>query len=147
MITRTFDSQLVQKVLGHPTLKRRSDIKNLGIFDPENQKDLYYLIVSEGNEVLGLLVFHPQNRGCYQGHVNYLPRYWGSGLEKYTKEAIEWMFTNADCEKIFAFIPDKFPEIKKHSIKAGMVEEGLLTNSYRVGDDLYSQTIMGISKQ
>lgn len=146
MITRTFDTPLVQEILSHPKLLRRSGSKAVMVFDPEQQQDLYYLLAIEGAEVLGLIVFHQQNAGCYQGHVNYLPNHWGKGLEKYTKEAISWMFENADCRKIFAFIPARYPEIKRHSILAGMEVEGILKSSYRVDDTVYSQYIMGVSK-
>lgn len=147
MIERTYDTPLVQKILSHPTLLRRSGSKTEMVFDPELQRDLYYLLAIEGEEILGLIVFHQQNPGCYQGHVNYRPMYWGHKLEKYTKEAIEWMFVNTDCEKIFAFVPDRYPEVKKHSIAAGMKVEGTLEQSYRVGEKVYSQSLMGISKK
>ena len=146
MITRTFDTPLVQGLLSSPKLLRRSGSKAVKVFDPESQKDIYYLLASKDDEVLGLVVFHQQNAGCYQGHVNYLPEHWGKGLEGYTIEAINWMFNNTDCEKIFAFVPDRFPEIKRHSLLAGMKVEGVLEDSYRIGNDVYSQTIMGMSK-
>lgn len=146
MIERTFDTPLVQSILGTPTLLRRSGAKTEKIFNPELQTNIFYLVAIEQGEVMGLIVFHAQNAGCYQGHVNYLPKHWGKSLEKYTKEAIAWMFTHTDCMKIFAFIPDMYPEIKRHALLSGMKKEGALIDSYYIDGTTYSQTLMGITK-
>ena len=146
MIERTFDTALVQGILSTPTLLRRSGVKSEKVFDPELQTNIFFLVATEGDDVMGLVVFHAQNEGCYQGHVNYLPDHWGESLERYTKEAIAWMFENTDCRKIFAFIPSMYPEIKKHALLAGMTVEGNMIDSYFIDGMTYSQTLMGIAK-
>lgn len=147
LIQRTFDTELVRRVMRHPELKKRSRIEDLELLDPENQEDVYYLLPLKGTEVLGVLILHKVNENiCYQAHANFLPRYWGTGLEEYSKEGIQWMFDNTDCEKIVAYAPDKYPEVKAHCLKAGMEVEGVLKNNTKINNELFDETVLGVSK-
>lgn len=147
MITRSFNTQLIRGVFSHPELiKRVSEGYPVEVHDPDKYRQLYYLVAHKKNEVLGVVIFHKQSNICYQGHVNYLPMYWKDSLHKYTKEAINWMFNNAGCEKIIGYCPDYYPEIKLHARRAGMEQEGYVTNSVKINNELYGESIMGISK-
>ncbi len=146
MIQRTFNTALVQKIMREPELLSRSGSKTADIYDPKNQEHIYYLLALEQKEVKGVLILHKQNNICYQGHVNYRTMYWGEGLERHTKEGIEWMFLNTDCKKIISFAPSNYPEVEKHCIAAGMVKEGELQNSTYSEGVMYNDSIMGVQK-
>ena len=116
-------------------------------YDPENQREIYYLLASSNDTPVGVLVYHViDNPIMYQGHLNYLPKFWGTGLEKHTIEACRWMFNNTDCQKIIGFAPDHYPEVLKHAIKCGFRKEGYLSNSVLSDGNPDNQTIMGLSK-
>ncbi len=148
MIKRTFDAELVRSIIGDDELhKRAGKHVPVDVYDPENQKELYYLSVENETEVVGVIIFHIFNHAiCYQGHVNYLPKYWGSGLAEHTREAIQWMFDNTDCLKVIALAPDTYPEVYKHAIKTGLKSEGYLKKSIMINGKLDNQTIFGIEK-
>jgi len=149
MIQRTFDTDLVRAILSDPELKKRAgDGIEVDIFDPDKQRHIYYLLVADDNiEIIGLLVFHVLNNPImYEGHLNYLPEHWGLSLEKYTIEGCQWMFNHTDCQKIIGFAPDYYPEVKRHALKAGFIEEGYLSQSIMYNNKLTNQTIMGVAK-
>ncbi len=148
MIKRTFNTDLVRSVIGDKELfKRTGEYVPIDAYDPETQKDLVYLSVEVDNVIIGLVVFHVFNHPvCYQGHVNYLPEYWGQHLERHTKEAISWMFENTECRKIVALIPDHYPEILLHAKRAGMKKEGYLINSVIADGKMDNLTLLGIEK-
>ena len=147
-IERTFDAKLVQSIISDEELHKRAGLRvEVSMYDPENQKDIYYLIPRRNSWVLGVIVFDLFNHPiCYQGHVNYIPEKWGSGLAKYTKAAIQWMFDNTDCLKVIALATDTYPEVLKQTKKAGLKVEGYLEKSIITNDILVNQTIMGIEK-
>lgn len=146
MIVRTYNTSLVQEIMSNTILLDRSGANDASVFDPYSQEDIYYLIPCVDKEVLGLIVCHKLDTYKYQGHVNYLPRYLGKDLYKYTAEAIEWMFSNTECEKILALCPDVYPEVVAHCEASGMMKEGYIVNSTRINNELTNETLMGISK-
>lgn len=136
-------------MLSDELLMERAGCHDLEIYDPENQTDIHYILIqdNDGHE-LGVIVFHAvDNPWCAQGHVNYLPKYWGrNDLHEHTKEACQWIFDNTDYIKILGFIPEKYPQVLGHALNAGLVEEGTLRNSIMIDGKPYNQTIVGLSK-
>ena len=151
MIERTFDTALVRSIIGNTELFKRSGCTeskvNLKFYDPENQPELIYLTPIRKGVVIGVTVFHVFNNSfCYQGHINYLPEYWGTWLVGYTKEAINFMFNNTECTKIIAFAPDYYPEVLRHTLRVGFTVEGYLKNSTLSNGKLDNQTLISIEK-
>lgn len=147
MIERTFDTELVRSILGEEKLFKRTGICELESFDPKNQPELIYLIPKRKGVIIGVTVFHMFNNNfCYQGHVNYLPEFWGSWLVGYTKEAVKFMFDNTDCTKVVAFAPDYYPEVLQHTLRVGFKVEGYLKNSTLSNGVLDNQTLISIEK-
>jgi len=148
MIRRTFDTGLVRRILSDKEIHERiGSAVPIEAYNPETQEEIYYLSVEDEGSIIGLVVFHIFNHPvCFQGHVNYLPEYWGNGLDRHTGEAIRWMFENTDCRKVVALIPDDYPEILVHAKRAGMNKEGYLTNSIICNGVLQGQTMIGIEK-
>lgn len=144
-IERTFDTALVRSILGDDELhKRGGKYIPIDSYDPENQKHLIYLSIKRDEEVIGIILYHVFNHPiCYQAHVNYLPKHWGTGLVEYTIESTKWMHENTDCKKIVALIPECYPEVIKHAKKAGLKIEGNIRDSIMVNEKLENQVLMG----
>lgn len=148
MITRTRDTQLVRSILSSEGLK----VKVLGdypveIFDPENQDDIYYLLATNNDDPVGVIVCHSiDNPLMFQSHINFLKKYWGTDLTSYSMEAARWMFENTICEKLIGFIPDPYPLVKRHILKCGFKVEGYLEKSVRIHGELVGETIVGLCK-
>ena len=146
-VERTYDTELVRLILSTTRLRMRISDVPVEAFDPENQHDIHYLVCRNGETVKGLVVFHTFNSfACCQGHVNYLPQYWGEPLYEYTKIAIEWMFDNTDYIKIVALIPDYYRFVLKHALAAGMKKEGYIANSVISNGKVDNMTLVGIDK-
>ena len=146
-VERTYDTKLVRSILANKRLKMRILDAPIEAFDPASQENLYYLVCKRGETAIGIVVFHAFNSlACCQGHVNYLPKYWGEDLHEYTKQAIKWMFENTDFIKIVALIPDYYAVVLKHALAAGMKKEGYLTNAVISNGKVDNMTLVGIEK-
>jgi RimJ/RimL family protein N-acetyltransferase len=147
IVERTFDTGLVRSIFSSRRLKLRITDATVEDFDPENQKNLYYLSCIRDGVVVGIVLFHPFNTmACCQGHINYLQEHWGSNLEECTKKAITWMFENTGFIKIVALIPDYYPLVLKHAIASGMRKEGYIENSVICNGKVGNMTLVGIDK-
>lgn len=149
MIERTYDTELVRDMLSDPVLNKRvTQDGDVSMFDPENQKDLIFLLaINDAGQSLGFYVVHIINSPiCYQLHANFLPKYWGTGLHKYSTQAFRWMFEHTNAEKIVAFCPEIYPEVIQHAVNAGMIKEGVLTKSSIYDDKLCDNHIMAITR-
>lgn len=148
MIERTFDTQFIREILRDPELSKRvTDKGDVDGFDPENQESLYYLLAKDGDKTIGFVLCHIFNNPvCYQAHANYLSKYWGSSLHKYSRQAADWMFKNTNAEKLVAMCPTNYPDVKKHVEHVGFTEEGCLTKSSMFDGKLYDNYIMGLSR-
>ena len=151
MIRRTRDTKLIREILSDELLSERVTIGgNVDMFDPENQHALYYLeVIDDDNGVtLGFYMGHAMNSQiCFQAHANFLPKYWGTGLYKYGVEAMQWMFEHTAAQKIMAFCPEAYPEVRHYAEKTGMKQEGILTKSSLYNDELCDNYIMGITRE
>lgn len=146
-IERTFDTDLVRSIMSNAELLKRSGGSDVSIYDPENQPDFFYLTPMRDGVVIGVALFYNLNNAfCYQAHVNYLPDYWGTWLVGYTKEALKYMFNNTQCMKVMAFVPDYYPEVLKHTLRAGFTIEGYLRNSTISNGLLDNQSLVSIEK-
>lgn len=147
-ITRTFDTQLVREILSDPKLNKRvTRDGDVMMFDPENQRELYYLLATDGDETIGFVLYHMFNSPiCFQLHLNYLSKYWGSNLDKYTKKSVDWMLENTDARKLIALCPTIYPTVKAHISKSGFTEEGILKDSSIFNNKICDNAIMGLSK-
>jgi RimJ/RimL family protein N-acetyltransferase len=146
-IDRTYDTELVRSILSDSELLKRAGGLPVETYDPANQQDIIYLIPKIDDNPIGVTVLHYFSSPiCFQIHVNYKPEFWGHKLNRFSDMALQWVWENTDIEKVIAFAPDCYPEVKKHAERSGMVAEGLLTNATKHNGKLIDQHIMGVSK-
>jgi hypothetical protein len=147
VVERTFDTALVHSIISNPKLRAASYGTPVEAFDPNSQPEIYYLACYRGEAVIGLVIFHPFNSlACCQGHICYLPEYWGTPLFCITALAIRWIFDKTQFIKIVALIPDRYPLVLKHALHAGMKKEGYLVNSVISDGKPDNMTLLGINK-
>lgn len=146
-VERTFDTALVRSVISNPKLRAASYGAQVEAFDPKTQPEIYYLACYRGEDVIGLVIFHTFNSldSC-QGHICYLPEYWGTHLFHITTLAMRWIFDNTRFIKIVALIPDRYPLVLKHALHAGMKKEGYIVNSVISDGKPDNMTLLGIDK-
>jgi len=146
-VERTFDTDLIRSIISTPRLKARIGDATVEDFDPQNQENLYYISCVLDGSVVGFVLFHPFNSlACCQGHINFLPKFWGGALHELTRMAIDWMFEHTQFIKIVALIPDYYPLVLKHALAAGMKKEGYLINSVISNGKPDNMTLVGVDK-
>lgn len=119
-ITRTFDVTTVRTLLAYDDEVAEA----LGKSDVPSTSEHYYLVCAEGEEQLGLFVFHPKSRVTYQGHANMRQSVWGKRdvTETAGKKAIAWIFEHSPCERVIARVPHEYPQVQDFATRIGMRE-------------------------
>ncbi len=146
---RTNDYELVRGIITHPRVYPHvSDDFSPApdLYEPADHPALWYVLVREGGELLGMWMFAPQNFICWEVHMCMLPNGWGErGLEA-ARALEQWMWENTPCQRIVASIPIQNSLAVRFALKAGMEPFGLNPKSYQKGGVLQDQVLLGASR-
>lgn len=107
--------------------------------------DAMYLGAYDGDVNAGFFIIQPVNSVTVEIHTIIDPSYWGRSIE-FTKQVINWIFTETNVMKIITFIPEYNLKAKKLAEKSGMVLEGIVSNSFLKDGELKSQFLYGVGK-
>jgi hypothetical protein len=115
----------------------------LGIADKLLQQTLAYVLMP--NETL-VAIFLPHNPYLYTGHIAVLPE--GRGKEAIAggKAALQWMFDNTECIKIFGLMAT----FSRHGIlyikMLGFRQTHIVTRSYVRAGEVFDQVMLELEK-
>lgn len=146
---RTTDYKLIKSIVTHPRVYQHvSDDFAMPPEDwePTQHELIWYLLVKEGEEVLGLFTIIPHNAICWDVHTTLLPTAWGPKGRKAAREALRWMFTNTDCKRLTTEVPDYNSLALRFAEAAGMKKYGYNPESFQKGGKIQGMTLLGISK-
>lgn len=107
--------------------------------------DAMYLGAYDGDINAGFFIIYPVNSVTVEIHTIIDPCFWGRSIE-FTKQVIDWIFTETNVMKIITFIPEYNLKAKRLAEKSGMVLEGVVSNSFLKDGELKSQFLYGVSK-
>lgn len=152
MITfeRSFDYDgVIRRIMTHP--KVYSQITDdfspaCEDFQPIEHEALWYVIVRDGSELLGLWMFHPQNTICWEVHTALLPSAWGARALQAALELPEWIWEHTPCRRIVTNVPALNRVAYHFALAAQMVEYGRNERSILKHGILQDQICLGISK-
>lgn len=103
-IERTFDGELVNKLLNHPSI-----FPSISIHGRTEPLDITPLITEPHNVFMaapgGIVAFIREEPGIYEVHTNFLPEYRGRNALKASRAAYHWMFINTDCMILQTKVP------------------------------------------
>ncbi len=91
---------------------------------------------------VGVVAFLPLNSITWNPHVAILPEHRGCGTEALAA-AVEWMFANTECRKIFASPPEFNVAMIRVFEKCGFSIEGISPKSYRWHGQVHDRLLMG----
>jgi RimJ/RimL family protein N-acetyltransferase len=146
---RTTDADLIRSVMTHPRVYPHitdDGCPPVEQFAPVLSPAIWYVEAHDGEELLGLWAFVPQNAICWEVHTCLLPNAWGQRGAKAAKEMAAWIWANTDCRRIVTNVPSCNPLAYRFARKAGMVEYGRNTDSFLKDGKLYDQSLLGLSK-
>jgi hypothetical protein len=100
----------------------------------------------DGEELLGLWMFVPQNSVCLEVHTCLLPGHGFRRSRVAAKEAAEWIWANTNCQRIFTNVPVFNVIAKRFAEAAGMAEFGVNEASFIKDGKLHDQVQLGMSR-
>jgi len=145
MITQTFDYDFIKEVCVTPSVWPHISDDNCAIDEFTPSDSMIYLMVEDKGEKMGFFGLSAVNTICYEIHTTMLPKAWGKTL-RYTKEVLDWIFTNTGCLKVVTFVPETNKKALNLALKTGLKTEGFIDKSFLKGGVLIGQYLLGISK-
>lgn len=146
---RTFDYELVRRIITHPKIYRwmvSDDAVAPDEYRTVEDPAIIYLLCLEGANILGLFMLIPQTSACIQVHVCLLP--WARNeraIECY-REGLAWTWANTNFAKVIGFTPAYNFAALRVAERAGMERVGVITKSLKKFGKLQDQIVLAISK-
>lgn len=144
MIHPTDDYEFIKSVCLHPKIWPwvSDDYSNISEYEPDLNH--LYLEIVDGEKV-GFFAIKPINAILFEMHIAVLPVGWGKS-DIYTKKLIEWVFSNTNCQKLIAFIPESNKKTLKLAEKCGLTREGFIQDSFQKNGKLFGQHLFSIAR-
>jgi RimJ/RimL family protein N-acetyltransferase len=145
---RSFDYELIGSILTHP--KIYPHISDDGSppaaeYRPIESEAVWYIVVRDEEEVLGLWMLHPHNSICWEIHTALLPNAWGERGQRAARLLPEWIWKNTLCRRVMTNVPDNNRLALRFAREAGMTEFGVNSASFLKNGKLWDQVLLGIS--
>lgn len=145
---RSFDYNLIREILTHPQVYPH--ISDDGSppapeFQPLQSEAVWYIVVRDGEEILGMWMLHPHNSVCWECHMCYLPPAWGSRASLAGRMLPEWVWEHISCRRIIGNVPACNRLAVAYMKRIGFEEFGINRASFLKNGQLYDQICLGIS--
>lgn len=147
---RTRDKDAIRAIVAHGLLwgAMSDDFapETPAAWDPPDPEACLYLLVKQQDELLGLWMFVPQNKVCFDAHVGYLPAAYGTRARVAARACFEWIFLHTSAQRITAGVPEYNRLALKFAREIGMTDYGFNPASYQKEGRLWGQHLLGVSK-
>lgn len=146
---RTFDYELVRKVITHPKIwPHVTDDYSAppDIWKPAETQLVWYVLAKDGDEILGVWTLIPENSVCWKIHTTLLPSAWGDRAKAAARSLAPWVWENTPCRRVITDVPENNRLALKFAKDAGMVEFGFNPASWLKNGQLWGQHMLGASK-
>jgi RimJ/RimL family protein N-acetyltransferase len=146
---RTTDYALIKQIITTPAIfTHASDDFSPAAeqWEPVQSDQIWYVLVKDGAELLGLFMLVPENAICWKVHTCLLPNAWGRKAKQAAKEGIEWVWKNMPSLRLITDVPEYNRQASIFARWAGMTEFGVNPKSYMKHGKLQDVTMLGISK-
>lgn len=146
---RTTDYALIREIVTHPRIypaisddfsPRPEDWR------PIKDESVWYVLVKDGDEALGLWAFVPHNRICWEVHTCLLPKAYGLLAREAVKLMHSWLWENTECLRVTTEVPVYNRQALRFAIKAGMKQIGINEKSFMKNGKLHDVIVLGISR-
>jgi hypothetical protein len=127
IIERSYDYRLIKQIMTEPQIWQEI----CGIYGDKIEEfepvaeNYIYLIGYDKINIIGLFIIH-DTKACYKCHVQVIPERRKEYAEEFGKKVIEWTWDNTDINKLMAFIPSKFKNVKSFAEMQGFKYAGTI---------------------
>ena len=146
---RSEDWDLIRSVITHPKIWPHVSDDSTPPWEewqPVIADSVWYVVVRDGEEVLGVFTMVRHNAICWEVHTCLLPSAWGRTLEA-ARQMAEWAFANMECLRIITNVPAYNRLALRFAERAGMTQFGVNEKSYLKDGKLWDQFCLGLSKE
>lgn len=146
---RSFDYALIRGIMVHPSVYRHltdDSSPPAAQYRPIESDAVWYLVVWDGNELLGLWMCVPQNSVCWEIHTALMPNAWGERAHRAAAMLQTWIWVNTPCRRIITNVPADNRVAYHFALAAGMEVYGQNEDSFLRDGKLLTQICLGISR-
>lgn len=146
---RTEDWALVKKIVTHPKLwALNSDdlAPEPQNWEPPLNPDIWYVLARGKGKPIGLFVFIPETRVCWQSHISMIPEAWGHIARYACRLVFYWLWERTTCLRIIGSIPASNHLAVLFAIQCGMEKYGVNPRSFLRNGVLEDQVLVGINR-
>jgi hypothetical protein len=146
---RTKDYDAVRLILTDPNIypwAGDDSLPPVDEFQVNEHPGIWYVMVAQGDCIVGMFVLIPENTVCWQVHVNMLC--WAKTREKWqaARELIPWIRENTQCKRLTASIPEFNRRALIYGTHGlGMRYVGRQAKAFLHGGELRDLIILGMS--
>ncbi len=149
ILERSTDYQLIRTIVTHPKLYPHltDDFSpSAEDFRPVEHETYAYLIVRDGDELLGLFFFHPHTASIWEVHTCLLPGAWGDRGKEAALLSRQWVWDNLTCIRLITNVPSYNRLALRFAQAAGMEQFGVNPDSFVKGNKVYPLLMLGVSR-
>jgi len=146
---RSFDYDLIRHILTDEKIFPHITDDNSPAredYRPPEGDHVWYVLVKDGAEILGLFILLPQNSICWEMHIAMLPSSWGDRALDACREFFPWVWEHTPCQRIVMHVPSSNRLALHYAVRAGMKIYGTNHLSFLKNGILRDQVCFGLSK-
>jgi RimJ/RimL family protein N-acetyltransferase len=146
---RTRDFATVKAIITHPQIwphVGEDSAPPAADFMPVEDESVWYILVRDGAELLGLFVFAAVRSTCWEVHTCLLPNAWGPRAIAASREVAEWIWANTPCRRIVTCVPGYNRLALRLAKRAGLRAYGRNPKSYVKAGIAHDEILLGLSK-
>lgn len=144
------DWALVRRIMIHPRVwPAISDdfSPSPEVFRPSTAPELCYVLVRDGESILGLFLLTPHNGVHVEVHTCLLPTAWIRGSREIAAQAMAWLWANCpQIERLTTNVPRNNSIALRFAQALGMIEYGVNPKSFKKGGQLVDQVLLGMNR-
>lgn len=147
---RTADLTLVREVVTHPRVWPWVSDDFSGVpeaWRPLEHPAIWYVVVLDGEELLGLLTFIPQSTVCWEFHTCMLPIAGSKRAHEAILGSIRWIWEWTACRRAVTNVPVFNRQALRCARAIGLEEIGMNRKSYMKDGRLHDQVLFGLSPE
>lgn len=148
-IERTYDMELIKKIITHPRVypyARDDQSPPPDKFHPTNHPLIIYLLTRKNGKPAGVMMGVPENGICIRAHHYFLPIIWGKAAMEAALQAINYIWNNTAYQRIVGKTPLCNVLAIRFAFKIGMECVGFDRKSVQIKGKLWDQAIFGMSR-
>lgn len=149
MVERSKDYALIKHLATHPAIFPHicdDYFDNPETWSPIENEYAYNLIAKDDNGAFGFGIFIPRTMSCYEAHLGFMPKSYGSQAIEAFKEMLMWIWTYTTAARVVGDIPVENRKAIKFCERIGCERYGFNPRSTLRKGVLQDQVCLGISR-